>query len=311
MKKKVAVLFGGISAEHDISMISGKTVVDNIDRDIFDVMPVKISKKGKFDEEKVKSADIVFPVLHGVGGEDGTIQQYLEDIKKPYVGSGVEASKAALDKVLSKQIWQKNKLPVPSFWFFSKKDWQKNSTKIIEKFKLPVFIKPANTGSSIGISKVTQKNKIKNAVTDALKYDDKIIVEEMITDFREIEISVLGNDKLFISNPGEVVAEGGFYSYDAKYELDSKVIIPANLDKKEIAEIKSLTEKAYKTLGCKGFGRVDLFLKNDGKILLNEINTIPGFTEISMFPKLMVESGISIKELITKIIELGFENDKS
>lgn len=307
MKKiRVAVLFGGISAEHEISILSANSVMENLDEVRFEVIPVLISKDGKFDEEKIKTADIVFPVLHGKGGEDGEIQKYLESIGKRYVGSGVKASALALDKIASKKIWQNSQFPVPSFQYFNQQQWRKNPTQIMQKITPPVFIKPANTGSSIGISKVKKKSQIKKAIEEALKYHDKIIVEKALENIRDIEVSVLGNDKLIISLPGEIIPAEEFYSYQAKYKLASKLIIPAELSKKKTVEIQNLAEKAYRALGCCGFARVDLFLeKPEGKICLNEINTIPGFTKISMFPKLMEQSGISYKELLTRIINLG------
>lgn len=312
MKKiKVAVLYGGISAEHDVSLISGKAVIDNLDKDTFDVIPVEISKSGKFDEKKVRSADIVFPVLHGVGGEDGTIQGYCEEIGIPYVGSGVEASAIALDKITSKEIWQSLKLPIPSFIYFNKIDWLKKKEKIKESIPLPAFVKPFDTGSSLGIYKVKNKKEIDLAIEKAFKISDKIIIEEGINDIREIEIGIVGNDELIISDPGEVIPSEEFYTFNAKYKGNSKIIIPAQISKQKKQEIKNLAEKAYKALGCKGFARVDLFLEKDGKIYLNEINTIPGFTEFSMFPKLMENSGLSFKNLLTKIIELGLKSEKN
>lgn len=312
MKKiKVAVLYGGISAEHDVSLISGKAVIDNLDKDAFDVIPVEISKSGKFDEGKVRLADIVFPVLHGVGGEDGTIQGYCEEIGIPYVGSGVEASAIALDKITSKEIWQSLKLLIPSFIYFNKIDWSKQKEKIKESILLPAFVKPFDTGSSLGIYKVKNKKEIDSAVEKAFKISDKIIVEEGINNIREIEVGIVGNDKLIISDPGEVIPSEEFYTFNAKYKGNSKIIIPAEINKQKKQEIKDLAEKAYKALGCKGFARVDLFLEKNGKIYLNEINTIPGFTEFSMFPKLMENSGLSFKNLLTKIIELGLENAKN
>lgn len=308
MKKiKVAVIFGGKSAENKISHLSAESILKNIDREKFDVIEVEISKTGEFDIDKIIGVDIVFPILHGFGGEDGAIQGFLETLNIPYVGSGIRASALALDKIASKQIWQNENLPIPAFWFFKKSQWQENHDQIISKIKLSAFIKPSNTGSSIGITKVTNNGDIAKAVDEALKYDSRIIVEEAIENFRELEIAVLGNDELIISDPGEVIVQDGFYSFEAKYELETKTEIPARLEKNKIAELKSLAEKSYRALGCCGFSRVDLFLKNDGQILLNEINTLPGFTAISMFPKLMQTSGIEYKDLITKIIELGFK----
>ena len=307
-KIKVAVLFGGISAEHNVSLMSAKSVMANIDQDKFTVLPIKILKDGRFDEQKVKSAEVVFPVLHGAGGEDGSIQGFCEMIGKPYVGSGIEASALALDKIVSKQIWENLGLPIPSFSFFSKKQWQENPISIMQKINPPVFIKPAKTGSSIGISRVEKRSNLRRAIKLAFRYDERIIVEEALSSIREIEVSILGNEKLIVSLPGEIIPAENFYTYKAKYQLDSGLIIPAKLTKKKISEIQNLAKKAYHSLGCRGFARVDFFLrKPEGKVWLNEINTIPGFTEISMYPKLMEASGIGYKDLLTKIINLAFE----
>ncbi len=307
-KLKVAVLFGGISAEHEISILSADSVMENLDKDKFEVLPVKISKSGKMNIEKIKLADVVFPVLHGKGGEDGSIQKYLESINKKYVGSPPKASALALNKIASKQVWQKSKLPIPSFHFFSKIKWQENPASILQKINPPVFVKPANTGSSIGITKVEKKSQFKEAIAKALKYDNLVIVEEALENIREIEVSILGNHTLAVSLPGEIIPADKFYTYQAKYKVPSKLIIPARLSKKKISKIQDLAEKAYRALGCRGFARVDFFLiKTEGKIYLNEINTIPGFTKLSMFPKLMEASGLKYKDLLTKIIELALE----
>lgn len=308
MKKiKVAVLYGGISGEHEVSVMSATSVMENIDKDISEILPIKISKKGQFNLEEFKKADVIFPILHGIGGEDGSIQGFCEVMQKPYAGCGIESSALALDKIKSKIIWQNENLPIPRFFSFTKEDWQENKTNIINKFQLPAFVKPFNTGSSLGISKVTKRSEIIPAVKTAFKISDQIIIEESIEDMRELEVGIIGNDKLIVSDPGEVIASENFYTFHAKYESNSKIIIPAKLSKQKNQEIKLLAEKAYRLLGCQGFARVDLFLEKNGKIYLNEINTIPGFTEISMFPKLMENSGLSFKNLLTKIIELGLK----
>jgi len=308
MKDKIAVLYGGISAEHEVSKMSAKSVMDNLDKEKFEIIPVEISKEGKFDIEKILSSDVAFPVLHGPGGEDGSIQGLCEVFKKPYVGAGIEASALALDKIASKQIWQNLKLPIPSFFFFREAEWRKNPSQITQKVKLAVFVKPSTTGSSIGISKVKKIEEFARTVEEALKYDKRIIVEEALDNIREIEVSVLGNEELTISVPGEISPAEEFYTYDAKYNLDSKLKIPAELSEEKIEEIQKLAELAYRALGCKGMARIDFFItKNDEKVYLNEINTIPGFTKISMYPKLLEASGIPYKELLTRLIELAKE----
>ena len=306
MKKlKIAVLYGGVSSEHDISVISAKSVMENLDKEKFEVVPVLISKEGAFDIDLILSSDVIFPVLHGVGGEDGSIQGFCEMLNKPYVGSGIEASALALDKIASKQIWENLKLPIPYFTFFSKSEWLKNPKKILRSIEPPVFVKPANTGSSIGINLIKRKMNLKKAINLALKYNDKIIVEETLKNIREIEVSVLGNDELSISLPGEIIPADEFYSYRAKYKLSSELIIPADLSSKKTKEIQDLAEKAYRALGCQGMARVDFFLERpEGKVYINEVNTIPGFTDISMYPKLMEASGIKYKDLLSKLIKL-------
>ncbi|MFA6492686.1 MAG: D-alanine--D-alanine ligase family protein [Patescibacteria group bacterium] len=308
MKKiKVAILYGGISAEHEVSCDSAKSVIGNLDKNKFTIIPVEISKKGRFSLQKILSADVVFPCLHGVGGEDGSIQGFCEVLQKPYVGSGIEASALALDKIASKQIFQNFKLPVPSFKFFNYFQWQKNPSRIMQEIKLPVFVKPANTGSSIGITKVKKKFELKKAIEEAFKYDSRVIIEEVLENIREIEVSILGNEDLTISMPGEIIPKEEFYNYNAKYKSGlMELVVPAEISKIKIQEIQGLAKMAYRALGCCGMARVDCFLdKNSGKIYLNEINTIPGFTKTSVYPKLMEESGICYKDLLTKLITLA------
>lgn len=308
MKTKVAILFGGISAEHEVSIMSANSVMENTDKERFEVIPVKISRSGEFDIEKVKEADVVFPCLHGKGGEDGSIQKLLESLNKKYVGCGAQASIVGLDKIAQKQIYEKLNIPTPPFQFFSKAEWQKSPAKIMNEIILPVFVKPVNTGSSIGITKVKVKEDLQSAIKEALKYDDRVIVEKAIGDFHEIEVSVLGNNDLTVSVPGEILPAEEFYSYDAKYKLDSGLEIPAKISEETTKEIQGLAEKVFRALGLRGMSRVDFFIeKESGKIYVNEVNTIPGFTKISMYPKLLEASGISYKDLITKLIELANE----
>ncbi len=311
MKEKIAVLFGGISAEHEVSKMSAKSVMENLDKEKFEIVPVEISKDGDFDLEKVMQADVVFPVMHGAGGEDGSIQGFCEVIKKPCVGCGVEASILALDKIAQKLIFKSLNLPIPSFQFFSGNEWEKNPERIIYNIVPPVFVKPSHTGSSVGISKAHDKNELKNAFEEALKYSDQIIVEEALDNIREFEVSVLGNNEnLTISAVGEVLPDEEFYTYQSKYSDESKteLVIPAKISGDKASEIQELARQAYLTLGCAGMARADFFMeKLEGKVYINELNTIPGFTSISMYPKLMEASGIPYKELLTRLIELAKE----
>jgi len=306
-KDKIAVLYGGISAEHEVSKMSAKSVMENLDKEKFEIIPVEISKDGKFEMQKILDSDVIFPVLHGKGGEDGSMQGLCEVLKKPYVGAGIEASALALDKIASKQIWQNLKLPIPYFQFFREEEWRKNPSQIMQKVRPPVFVKPSTTGSSIGISKVKKIEEFEAAVEEALKYDKRIIVEEALEGAREFEVAVLGNVDLVISKPGEVIPSEEFYTYTAKYGDDSELIIPAKIEEKKIKEFQDLAEKAYRSLRIEGMARIDFFMKKDGKILLNEANTIPGFTQFSMYPTLMEASGIPYKELLTRLIELAKE----
>lgn len=310
MKKiKVAVLYGGISAEHEVSCNSAKSVMENLDKTKFEIIPVKISKTGKFSLQKILRSNVVFPILHGVGGEDGSVQGFCEVLNIAYVGSGILSSALALDKIASKYVFQNLKLPIPAFEFFNKLQWRKNPSQIMQKIKPPVFIKPANTGSSIGITKAKKKSELRKAIEEAFNYDSRIIIEEALENVREIEVSVLGNDNLIISAPGEIVPKEEFYTYNAKYKPGlMELIVLVKSTKIKIQEIQDLAKKAYEALNCRGLARVDFFLnKKTGKIYLNEINTIPGFTKTSVYPKLIKESGICYKDLLTKLITLALE----
>ncbi len=259
----------------------------------------------------MQSIDVFFPVLHGPFGEDGSIQGFLESINKPYIGAGVLGSALGIDKKQQKIIWQKHKLPVVDFIWFLNKEWKLNQKTIIKKIekriKYPCFVKPANAGSSVGISKVRDKSELIRAVNLARKYDCKILLEKAIKKVREIEVGVLGNDQPVASCPGEIIPSNEFYDYEAKYvDGKSRVIIPAIINEKTVESIKKIAISAYKTLDCQGMGRVD-FLLAPQKIYLNEINTIPGFTSISMYPKLWNASGLSYPKLLDKLINLAFE----
>jgi len=251
---KVAVMYGGISAEHDVSVMSAESVMANIDDSLFDVVPIFISKDGKFELKSFLLSDVIFPVLHGIGGEDGSIQGFCEIMQKPYVGCGIEASALALDKIASKQIFQNLKIPIPSFQFFTKNQWLKTPRKIINSIKPPVFIKPAHTGSSIGISLVKSKLNLRKAINLALKYDDQIIIEKALDNIREIEVAILGTDNLLVSLPGEIILVEEFYTYKAKYGAKSELIIPADFSRRKQQEIQNMAEKAYRVLGCVGMG---------------------------------------------------------
>lgn len=334
MKIKVGIFFGGKSEEHEVSITSAKAVVKNIDRSKFEFILFYIDKRGeisiinesellnnKFSKKERISflswkniykinteIDIYFPVLHGPFGEDGRIQALFEMAGVPFVGADSLSSALAMDKVISKILFQKNGLDVVDYLFFNDNNFEHIKELVNKKLRYPIFVKPCSLGSSVGITKAHNKEELKGAVDVAFNFDKKIIIENAHK-VREIEVAVIGNDDLIISKPGEVIPFKEFYDYEDKYELGkTKFNIPVELGQKKEKEIKNITRKGYRALGLRGFSRVDLFIdKESDKIYINEINTIPGFTEISMFPKLMALEGYDFKSLITKLIELGFK----
>jgi D-alanine-D-alanine ligase len=253
--------------------------------------------------------DVVFPVLHGPFGEDGTVQGLFKLANIPFVGAGVLGSAIGMDKDVMKRLLRDAKIPIAKFLVFERPDQNTISfTKVRKALGLPVFVKPANLGSSVGISKVNKKNQFADAVRLAFRYDNKIIIEEGI-DGREIECSVLGNEKPVASLPGEIVVQHDFYSYHAKYLDDqgARLEIPARLPKNIVKKIQQTAVQAYRVLCCEGMARVDFFLRPNGQVLVNEINTIPGFTKISMYPKMWDASGLSYSRLIDRLITLALE----
>ena len=317
-KLRVAIIYGGRSGEHEVSLVSAKSVISALDPAKYEVSKLKISKNGEWEDNKSalhiikKDFDVVFPVMHGTYGEDGTIQGMLEMANVPYVGCGVFASAAAMDKFMSKIIFGANGLQQADFLHFTRKQIRENlpdiKKEITQKIGFPCFVKPSNLGSSVGISKVKKADELPIALNIAGDFDASVIVEKGI-DAREIECSVLGNDEPVSSIPGEVVPNREFYDFYSKYvDNASKLFIPAKISDKKIAEVKDLAIKAYKSLQCSGMARVDFLMdRNTEKFYLNEINTIPGFTSISMYPKLWEASGIKYSELIDKLIELAIE----
>lgn len=345
-RKKVGVIFGGISTEHDVSVVSGTDIMRNIDKDKYEVVPIYIDEEGNWHEYKLtdkifkvgdkiteknpieniceylKKVDVIFPVLHGLGGEDGTIQGMLELLKIPYVGSKVLGSSVCMDKVYAKIIFEKagilqtKHLYIRKYkenYIYVKSNFDEEICTIDEivkiadeQLKYPMFIKPSNSGSSVGINKARNKEELKKAIEYASKYDKKILIEEGIN-AREIECAVLGNEELTASILGEVLAADTFYSFDAKYmNQESRTEMPAKLPEKLTKQVQELAKKAYKAADCKGLSRVDFFVDEKlEKIYINEINTIPGFTQISMYPKLLEKTGIPYKEVLSKLIELA------
>jgi D-alanine-D-alanine ligase len=330
----VGILFGGQSAEHDVSLNSAHALYTNLDKEKFIPILIHIDRGGLWrvmsEEAFLKkdfsptpghsflpwrmetlekiNADIYFPMLHGPNGEDGRIQALLELAGKPYVGANSFTSGLAMDKVVAKLLFKNAGLNVGEFLFFETNDYQQIREAVAQKLTYPVFVKPSAMGSSVGISKVTREEQLKPALDLAFRYDRKVLVEKAL-DMREIEVSVMGNDDIKISRPGELIPHNEFYDYKDKY-IDGKTTfyMPAHLDAETEEMVRQEAGKAYKALFLNGMSRVDIFIENHTNIIyINEINTIPGFTEISMFPKLWTLEGISFTELISRLIAYGFE----
>ena len=339
MKKiRVGVIFGGRSGEHEVSLRSAESILKSIDRSKYDVVPIGITHEGRWLASKnaiallpAKDAiqktlttgeaivfpaepaapgvvDVVFPILHGTFGEDGTIQGLLELANVPYVGAGVLGSEVGMDKDVMKRLLRDAGLPVVDYWTVRQSEIDSFAETRFSGLPYPVFVKPANLGSSVGITKVHGPDELRAALKTAAEYDRKIVVERGV-DAREIEISVLGNDDPIASVPGEIIPSREFYDYDAKYvDEDSRLLIPAPLAEEKVKEAQQMSISAFKCLECSGMARVDLFLeKSSEKLYVNEINTLPGFTTISMYPKLWEASGIPYSELIDRLIALAID----
>lgn len=323
MKKCIAVVFGGTNTEHEVSLLSTKAILANLDKKKYKILPLQITKENKWIDEKgrvvnpfdlPKLCDIVFPVLHGPYGEDGTIQGLLELLHLPYVGCGVTASAVCMDKVMQKNICQNYLIPTVPFWWFTLGNWQDDQGLVIKdiefkfKQKYPLFVKPVNQGSSVGITKVKNKNELVKAIKLALTFDTKIIVEQAVANPREIECSVLGENHAPESSVlGEIIPHSEFYDYNAKYVSDtSEALIPAKLDPNLTQKIQATARLAYEVLGCDGLARIDFLLDaNKNQYFLNELNTMPGFTPISMYPKLWEAFGLSFSKLLDRLIALA------
>ena len=346
-KIKVGIIFGGKSEEHEVSLQSAKNIIEALDKEKYEITTIGIDKIGNWyrgnsnfilnasDPKLIKlnkedsvsvvpsvnnsgqlislgskrssSMDVVFPVLHGPFGEDGTVQGLLKLTGIPFVGASVLGSAIGMDKDVMKRLFQHAKLPTAKFLVFEYSD-EVNFKKIKRELGTPFFVKPANLGSSVGVSKVKNEKDFQEALQEAFRYDSKILVEKYIRG-KEVECSVLGNKNPIASIPGEVLSKHEFYSYEAKYIDENGAIleIPAKLSRAKIKQIQWLAIQAFKALCLEGMARVDFFLTIDGKIYINEANTIPGFTKISMYPKLWEASGISYSKLIDTLIELAIE----
>ena len=351
-KITVAVIFGGQSSEHEVSRTSAVLMLNALDKEKYQVLPVGITKKGKWmiyngpaeyvktgewekfatpavlspdatkkcllkivnDNVKEIPIDVVLPVLHGAWGEDGTIQGLLEMAQIPYVGCGVLASAVSMDKVFTKIIAKAARIPQAKYLWCHKADLQKKREKLLDqaekKLGYPCFVKPSNAGSSVGISKAKNREELSAALDYAANYDRKIIVEEAI-DAREFECAVMGNEELIISGVGEVLSAAEFYDYDAKYNnSESRTVIPAKLQEEKVEEMRRIAGKIFRSVDGSGLARVDFFLdRKTGKVLFNELNTMPGFTPISMYPMLWEAVGISNQELMDRFVQLALERD--
>ncbi|MBR5262599.1 MAG: D-alanine--D-alanine ligase [Clostridia bacterium] len=347
------ILFGGVSSEHDVSVVSAKSVIENIPTDKYNVIMLGISKDGRwfrydgdianlpedkwlddtakltkavispdrndhgilvFEADGVKTIhiDVAFPVLHGKNGEDGTIQGFLQLAGIPFVGCDMLASACCMDKVMTNTLADAAGIPQAKWLGFNSYDYGKNSAAYIDKaaeyLGFPIFVKPANAGSSVGVSKADSKEELAVAIEKAFREDSKLVLEEGI-DGIEVECAVMGNDEPVASVCGEVVPCNDFYDYEAKYvNPASELHIPARLSDEKHEEVRAAARNAYKALGCSGLTRVDFFVrKSDGLVMLNEPNTIPGFTSISMYPKMFAASGLPYAELIDKLFTLALE----
>ena len=351
----VCILFGGVSPEHEVSLRSAESVLNNIDGSKYNVFPVGITKEGKwilyggkdysdlpsgrwlthpdnrqaaispirgqglltFEGDCVvrQQIDVVFPVLHGENGEDGTIQGLLQLAGIPYVGPHVAASAVAMDKTLTKLVVDQAGITQAAWNLVRRSDMGSRMEGTLDaleaKFAYPMFVKPAGTGSSVGVSKATEREDLKKALLEAGKYDDKVLVEEFIRG-REIEVAVMGNESPVASVCGEIDSGADFYDYDAKYITDTSVsYIPARIPEDVAETVRDTAVKVYKAIGCQGLSRVDFFVTwQENRVVFNEINTIPGFTSISMYPKLFGASGVPCSQLIDQLLKLALEASK-
>lgn len=348
-KIRVGVVFGGRSGEHEVSLASAKGIMQAMDKARYEIVPIGITKAGQWlsgenihqrlldaaaghpvltgsfaEAESIPEdaltlpfsetgpLDVIFPVLHGPFGEDGTVQGFLELVGVPYVGAGVTASAVGMDKVICKHVFEAHGLPILPYRVFLRRQWQSRPEDVLDACEAgltyPMFVKPANLGSSVGVHKAKDREGLRAGLADAAQYDRKVVVEQGI-EAREIEVSVLGNDDPIASVPGEIIASREFYSYAAKYiDNSSELIIPAPLSQAQTERARQIAVAAFKAVDCAGLARCDFLLdKAGGELYLNELNTMPGFTPISMYPKLWEASGLSYSALIDRLIELAVE----
>ena len=338
MVKTLVLLCGGVSPEHEISLRSVKNILGSVDRNKYHIHVIGISKTGhwylldeteigetiadggqkvaldpgsrecfKVESGSIGSVDVVFPVLHGPNGEDGTVQGLLEVLNVPYVGPGVLGSSVSMDKDTTKRLLRQEGVNVANWRLVRSAEQIPAYEEIVDYLGPTVFVKPANMGSSVGVNRATNEKEYNEAVEEALRYDSKVLIEELL-EGRELECAVLGNTDPKASGVGEVKS-GTIYSYDEKYSDTSsaQTIIPANVTENELILLKKTAIEAYKALNCKGLSRVDVFLSSTGEVFVNEVNTMPGFTNISMYPQLWEQEGVPYTELIDQLIDLAIE----
>ena len=349
-RTRVLLLFGGRSAEHEVSVVSARSVYAAIDRERYDVVLAGIDQQGRWyfggknsesllstttvvpdkqvparlstagtslvsedgDDLPDSEFDVVFPLLHGPYGEDGTVQGLLELAGLAYVGAGVAASAVGMDKALARAIFAASGLPQTQYSVIARSDWRRAQVPVLERLEgehdYPLFVKPANLGSSVGISKVHDRQELQAGLELASQYDTKLIVERSVENARELECAVLGNEYPKASGIGEIIPGAEFYDYTTKYIDDqSELVIPAVLEKSESEAIQELAMRTFKAIDCSGLARVDFFMRPDGSVLVNEINTMPGFTPISMYPKLWAAAGVAYGDLVDRLIQFGLE----
>jgi D-alanine-D-alanine ligase len=357
-RRRVAVLFGGRSAEHEVSCISARSVIDALDPDRFEVIPIGITREGRWhrlagppalpaetgrmpevteesgtavvlagegmdselvtlDRSSRQPIDVVFPVLHGPFGEDGTIQGLLELAGIPYVGAGVLGSALGMDKEVQKRLFREAGLPVGPFEAVHERDWADDRDSIeaaAEALGYPVFTKPTTLGSSVGVSKVEDASDLGAGLDEAFRYAREAVIEKAASGARELECSVLGDDDPVASVAGEIVPEGhAFYDYEAKYldEHGAQLLIPADVKPEVMEEVQRLAVAAFRAIKCAGMARVDFFLMDEDRLWVNEVNTIPGFTSISMYPKLWEASGLAYRDLVHRLLDLAMERHEA
>ncbi|HRX64307.1 MAG TPA: D-alanine--D-alanine ligase family protein [Candidatus Absconditabacterales bacterium] len=328
--KKIGLIFGGMSNEAEVSISSAKNIIENFDYNRYELIKIFRSKNNKFykinkiedtenlmDEQEIHTKDfksfidIIFPITHGKFGEDGILQSILELEKLPYCGCRVLSSSLCMNKAILKRFLNKNgikqvKFSIIDYTLDNEEKITNKISKIKNNFELPIYIKPSNSGSSIGITKLTDRSKLNFAISEAKKHDDIILIEQGLEKPQEIEVGILGNGEIICSTPGELVKDYDFYSFNEKYiENRMTIEVPAKLEEENNHKIKKIAQEIYTLCDCKGFARLDFFI-DKGAIYFNEVNTIPGFTEISAFPVLMKSTGMTYTEIINKIIELAY-----